>query len=111
MVPRTDDRFDRSLRFHQHIRHVIAVAILESADQKTRNRDLAQRSYAIPPERPVMLMLQIQQRPGRGIEARTERLFVQRIIRSSHPAFRHIHVQFEFIYVRHPIYVMDVIVK
>src|SRR5882724_13224926 len=32
MVPRADDRLDRSLRLHQHVGHVVAIAILQTAD-------------------------------------------------------------------------------
>src|ERR1700727_3988934 len=50
MVPRPDDRLDRSLRLHEHVGHVVAIAIEQTADQKCRSRDLTERPDTIPPE-------------------------------------------------------------
>src|ERR1700740_1946809 len=63
MVPWPHDGFDRSLRLHQRVRNVVAIPVLQPPNQKTGNRDLAERLHALPPKWPIMLMLQIEQRP------------------------------------------------
>ena len=111
MIPRPDNRLDRSLRLHQHVGDVVAIAVLQAADQESRSRDLAQRPHALAPERTIVLMLQVEQRPRRGIEARPQDFFVERVIRRAHPALGHVHVQFEFVDVRHPVDVVNIVVK
>src|ERR1700722_5075524 len=60
VIPRTDDRFDWRFGFHEHIGNVIAVTVLHAADQKTGNRNFAERPHPVPPERSVVLMLEVE---------------------------------------------------
>ena len=81
MVPRPDDGLHRRLRLHQHVRNVVTISVEQAANQKTRNFDLPQRKHRTPPERPIMLMLQINQRPRRRIKLRAQNFFVERVVR------------------------------
>src|ERR1700722_20986129 len=111
MIPRAYDNLGRNLRLHEHVGNVVTVAILQTANQKTWNRDLAQGMHAVTPEWTVVLMLQIKQRPRRRIEARPQYSFIERIIRCPDPTLCQVHVQFELINVRHAVNKVNVIVK
>src|ERR1700722_15099509 len=69
-IPRNDDRFVCGFWFHEHIGNVIAVTVLHAADQKTGNRNFAERPHPVPPERSVVLMLEVEYRPRRRVIAR-----------------------------------------
>ena len=70
VVPRSDNRLQRGLRLLQHVGDAVAIAVEQAADNKTGNLDLAVRAHRASPERTVMLMFEIEQRPGRSVEAR-----------------------------------------
>ena len=85
MIPWPNDRFDWRFRLHQHVGHVVAIAVLQPSDQKTRDRDFTERTDAVAPERPIMLVLEIEQRPRRCVEARPEYLFIEKRNRERRP--------------------------
>jgi hypothetical protein len=58
-----------------------------------------------------MLMLEIKQRPGRSVEAWPEDFFIERVVGSAGHAGRHVHVQLEFVNVRHAVHVVHVVVE
>ena len=60
VIPGADDRFDRRCGLHKHVGNVIAVTVLQAPNQKTGNRDLAQRTHALPPEWPIVLVREIK---------------------------------------------------
>src|SRR5579863_10355129 len=68
VIPWADKGLDWRLRLREHVRNIVAVSVLQSADQERWNRNLAQRTNPVPPERPIMLVFEIEQRPGRRIK-------------------------------------------
>src|SRR3954463_16130334 len=56
MVPRSDDRLDGCFGLRQHVRNVVAISVLQPADQETRNRDFAERTHPISPKGTIMLV-------------------------------------------------------
>ena len=70
VVPRSDNRLQRGLRLLQHVGDAVAIAVEQAADNKAGDLDLAVRAHRASPERTVMLMFEIEQRPGRSVEAR-----------------------------------------
>ena len=111
MIPRAHNRLDRRLGLHQHVGHIITITVLHSADEKGWCRDFAEWPHPLAPERTIVLMFQIEQRPRRRIEARPQHFFIERIIRRAHPALRHIHVQFKFVNMCHAVDIVNVVVK
>ena len=111
VVPRSDNRLQRGLRLLQHVGDAVAIAVEQAADNKARNLDLAVGAHRASPERAVMLVFEIKQRPGRSVEARAQNFFVERVIGSAGHAGRHVHVQLELIDVRHAVHVVHIVVK
>ncbi len=42
MIPGPHNRLNGSLRLHQHVGNVVAIPVLQAANQKSRSRDLTQ---------------------------------------------------------------------
>ena len=56
-------------------------------------------------------MLEIEQGPGRGVEARAEHFFVERVVGGSGHRGSEVHVELELVEVHHAVDVMDVVVE
>jgi hypothetical protein len=95
----------------QHVGDAVTIAVEQAADNKAWDLDLAVRAHRASPERAVMLVFEIKQRPGRSVEARAQDLFVECVIGCAGHAGRHVHVQFELIDVRHAVHVVHIVVK
>src|ERR1700677_4619176 len=60
VVPRADNGLHRTASLHQHVVHVVAIAVEQTADEKTWNGDFFQGAHTIAPEWAIMLMFQIE---------------------------------------------------
>src|ERR1700733_13775216 len=111
MIPRSDNCLYRPARLRQHVRYIVAITVEQSPNQKTGNRDFFERTYSLPPERTIMLMFQIEQRPRRRIKSGSQDFFVEGIVRRTCPSLRHVHVELEFVDVRNAIHIVHIVVK
>src|SRR5262249_293620 len=111
VVPRADDCPHGSFHVLQHLRYAVAIAVEQAADQETWDLDFVLRTHWAAPESSVMLMFEVEQRPGRRFEAWAEDFFVKAVIGCACHPFGHMHVEFEFVDVHDAVHVMHVIVE
>ena len=69
VIPGSDDRANRSFDVLQHLGDAIAISIKQAADQKAWNPDIVLWTHGRAPERTIVLVLEIEQRPRRGFES------------------------------------------
>ena len=74
VVPRPHNRLDWALCMFEHVGHVIAITVEQSANQKL-GIVISFNGRTGSPERTITLMLQIQQRPGRQYRSAVPELF------------------------------------
>src|ERR1019366_6203566 len=86
-------------------------AIEQASDEEAGNLDFAERADGGAPEFAVALMLEVEQGPGRGVEARAENFLVERVVGGSGHRGSEVHVEFELVEVHHAVDVVDVVVE